>query len=261
MSDNNQGVKPEYSVVLEGVNAKAGITSATFKEAATRRFGDAIMTASFSAGFPFDSPRECIFAASKHNGKEPLQTVATSDLLKDEQALLSQADLQQWVRTKKWQTSATLKAVAWATLQQHHRPGARTMTSCTPSELVSSLMADDETWTTEQQPLSERQMSHVFSLFDGSDGKVSRSVVLFMLQLLLRSIDGDEGNGWDEDSDENEGEGDGERDGGDGGESDEGEQSGDNDESTDGAENSDENSESSDAGDGEDDDDSGGEFD
>ena len=148
MSDNNQGVKPEYSVVLEGVNAKAGITSAAFKEAATRRFGDAIMTASFSAGFPFDSPRECIFAASKHNGKEPLQTVATSDLLKDEQALLSQADLQQWVRTKKWQTSATLKAVAWATLQQHHRPGARTMTSCTPSELVSSLMADDETWTT-----------------------------------------------------------------------------------------------------------------
>ena len=152
MSDNNQGVKPEYSVVLEGVNAKAGITSAAFKEAAARRFGDAIMTASFGAGFPFDSPRECIFAASKHNGKEPLQTVATSDLLKDEQALLSQADLQQWVRTNKRQTSATLKAVAQATLQRHHRPGARSMTSCTPSELVSSLMADDETWTTEQQP-------------------------------------------------------------------------------------------------------------
>ncbi len=108
------------------------------------------MTASFGAGFPFDSPRECIFAASKHNGKQPLQTVATSDLLKNEQALLSQADLQQWVRTNKWQTSATLKAVARATLQQHHRLGARTMTSCTPSELVSSLMADDEPWTTEQ---------------------------------------------------------------------------------------------------------------
>jgi hypothetical protein len=149
MSDNNQGVKPEYSVVLEGVNAKRGITSAALKEAAARRFGDAIMTASFGAGFPFDSPRECIFAASKHNGKGPLQRVATSDLLKDEQALLSQADLQQWVRTNKWQTSATLKAV---TLQRHHRPGARSMTSCTPSELVSSLMADDETWTTEQQP-------------------------------------------------------------------------------------------------------------
>jgi hypothetical protein len=104
-------------------------------------------------------------------------------------------------------------------------------------------------------------MSHVFSLFDGSDGKVSRSVVLFMLQLLLRSIDGDEGTGWDEDSNDNEGEGDGERDGRDGGESDESEQSGDNDESTDGAENSDENSEGSDASGGEDDDDSGGEFD
>ena len=89
-------------------------------------------------------------------------------------------------------------------------------------------------------------MSHVFSLFDGSDGKVSRSVVLFMLQLLLRSIDGDEGTGWDVDSDDYEGDGDGQRDGGDGGESDEIEQSGDNDESTDGTE----NSEGSDAGDG-----------
>jgi hypothetical protein len=52
MSDNNTGVKPDYSVVLAGVPATAGINTAVFKAAAERRFGAAIMGTSFAATFP-----------------------------------------------------------------------------------------------------------------------------------------------------------------------------------------------------------------
>ena len=262
MSDNNTGVKPDYSVVLAGVPAKAGITTTAFKAAAERRFGAAIMGTSFAADFPFASPRECIFAASKHNGKEPLQTVATDSLLKNEQALLSTQDLQQWLHSNRWETSQRLKAVAHATLQQHHIAGGRTMTSCTPSDLVSSVMSSDDTWTTQQEALSMRPMSHVFSVFDGSESLAARGVVVFVLRLLLRSIDGGDGAGADDEGDGDESEGDDGEGDGEGDDSNNDESDSDSDDSEQSSENSDgrddtdgdENSEGSGEDNGEDDD-------
>ena len=115
MSDNNTGVKPDYSVVLAGVPATAGINTAVQSScrAPIRRGHHGHV---FRGDFPFACPRECIFAASEHNGKEPLQTVATDALLKNQQALLSIHDLQQWLSSNSWPPSQRLKAVAQATL-------------------------------------------------------------------------------------------------------------------------------------------------
>jgi hypothetical protein len=220
------------------------------------------MGTSFAADFPFASPRECIFAASKHNGKEPLQTVATDSLLKNEQALLSTQDLQQWLHSNRWETSQRLKAVAHATLQQHHIAGGRTMTSCTPSDLVSSVMSSDDTWTTQQEALSMRPMSHVFSVFDGSESLAARGVVVFVLRLLLRSIDGGDGAGADDEGDGDESEGDDGEGDGEGDDSNNDESDSDSDDSEQSSENSDgrddtdgdENSEGSGEDNGEDDD-------
>ena len=88
------------------------------------------------------------------------------------------------------------------------------MTSCTPSDLVSSMMDSDDTWTTQLEALSRRPMSHVFSVFDGSESLAARGVVVFVLRLLLRSIDNgagadDEGDGDESEGDDGEGDGEG----------------------------------------------------
>ena len=139
------------------------------------------------------------------------------------------------------------------------------MTSCTPLDLVSSVMGSDDTWTAPQEALSRRPMSQLFSVFDGSESLAARDVVVFVLRLLLRRVDGGDGAGaGDEgDGDESEGddiEGDGEGDENDSNndesdsDSDDSEQSsenGDGRDDTDG----DENSEGSGEDDGEDEDD------
>ena len=53
-----------------------------------------------------------------------------------------------------------------------------------------------------------RPMSHVVSVFDGSESLAARGVVVFVLRLLLRSIDGGDGAGADDEGDGDESEGD-----------------------------------------------------